>query len=302
VIERAANYLLSIPERVLRSGVALAGGLLQELGDAALPAGVRRTRLYQNLVASTLRFLIEEVGQVEGAFPGAEKLAENFATRRAVGNGIELMGILAFRASPVWVLAALADVTGAGRDLIRDIAATLKREGLLDPATEFTTADQILDGLEQTSARLAAAINTPPLNADEMRAELRAIREDAARIPRAALPSTDALRASWNRLNQAAAAENRSVFEVSSLVALSAIARLPESARWLSRVMKTAATRTGRYVGDALLDHYTTTLNEIRSAGYLPYLAREFSPYLRAAAAQFSPNRVTLTEKFLKGR
>jgi hypothetical protein len=302
VIDRVTNYLLSLPERVIRSGVALAGGLLQELGDAALPAGVRRTRLYQNLVASTLRFLIEEVGQVEGAFPGADKLAENFATRRAVGNGIELMGILAFRASPVWVLAALADVTGAGRELIRDIAETLKRDGLLDPATEFTTADQILDGLEQTSARLAATINTPPLNADEMRAELRAIRQDAARIPRAALPSVGSLRVSWDRLNQTAAAENRSVFEMSSLVALSSIARLPESVRWLSRVMKTAAARTGQYVGEGLLSHYATTLDDIRRTGYLPYLAREFRPYLRAAASQFSPSRVTLTEKFLKGR
>ena len=302
MIDRVANYLLTLPERVLRSGTALAAGVLQELGDAALPSGVRRTRLYQNLVASTLRFLIEEVGQVEGAFPGAEKLAESFATRRAVGNGIELMGILAFRASPVWVLAALADVTGVGRELIRDIAETLKRDGLLDPSAQFTTADQILDGFEQTSARLAAAINTPPLNADEMRAELRAIRQDAARIPRAALPSVDSLRASWNRLNQTAAAENRSVFEMSSLVALSSIARLPESVRWLSRAMRTAAARTGQYVGEGLLRHYATTLDDIRRTGYLPYLAREFRPYLRAAASQFSPSRVTLTEKFLKGR
>ena len=34
-----------------------------------LPDGVRRTRLYQNLVDTTLRFLIEQVGGVEGAYP-----------------------------------------------------------------------------------------------------------------------------------------------------------------------------------------------------------------------------------------
>ena len=57
-------YLCSLPERVLRSVSALAGGLLREAGEVALPARVRRTRLYQSLVDSSLRFLIEQVGQV----------------------------------------------------------------------------------------------------------------------------------------------------------------------------------------------------------------------------------------------
>ena len=49
--------------------------------------------------------------------------------RRTAGSGIEFIGILAFRASPVWVLAALADVSGAGKFLIREISASLKEQG-----------------------------------------------------------------------------------------------------------------------------------------------------------------------------
>jgi len=45
--------------------------------------------------------LIEQVGEVEGAYPAEGQLSEDFAVRRAAGNGIELAGILAFRASPV---------------------------------------------------------------------------------------------------------------------------------------------------------------------------------------------------------
>jgi hypothetical protein len=52
------HYLLSLPERVVRSVSALAGGLLRELGDAVLPPAFRRTKLYQNLVEGTLRFLV----------------------------------------------------------------------------------------------------------------------------------------------------------------------------------------------------------------------------------------------------
>ncbi|MCP5118375.1 MAG: hypothetical protein GY953_46780, partial [bacterium] len=109
-----SKYLLSLPERVVRSTSALAGGLLRELSDVTLPPAFRKTRIYRMMVEATLRFMIEQIGEVEGAFPVEGRLAKDFAVRRAAGNGIELAGILAFRASPVWVMAALADLSGAG--------------------------------------------------------------------------------------------------------------------------------------------------------------------------------------------
>src|SRR3954451_5097543 len=107
-----AQYVMSLPERVLRSASALAGGLAKELGDVVVPKAVRRTHLYQSLVEGTLRFLIEQVGEVENVYPAGDAIAENFLMRRTAGNGIELVGILTFHASPVWVLAALADLSG----------------------------------------------------------------------------------------------------------------------------------------------------------------------------------------------
>ncbi len=296
---RVPDYLFSLPERVLRSATALAGGLIREIGDVTLPGAVRRTRLYRTMVEATLRFLIEQVGQVEGAFPPEGKLAEDFLLRRTAGNGLELAGILAFHASPVWVMAALADLSGAGRQLVREIAASLQQEGLLDPGSNFESVDQILDGLEQTAGRLAETINTPPLDVAGLRTEWAEIRKEASRIPRPSLPSSDALRRQWDALRQEAAAQGQSVFQLSSLLALSALAGLPENVRRLSKAARLAARRTGRLFGGALLDHYTSTLNEIRSTGYLAYWTREFRPYLRAAAGQFSPRRISSTEKWL---
>src|SRR5438105_15409371 len=129
---RFRNFLLSLPERGVRSVTAIAGGLVRELGELSIPQTIRRSQLYRNLVEATLRFLIEQVGQVKGVYPGEEELSENFLVRRVAGNGIELIGILAFRASPVWVLAALADSSGAGLYHIRAIAASLKYDGLID--------------------------------------------------------------------------------------------------------------------------------------------------------------------------
>ena len=82
---RIDRYLLSLPERTVRSATAASAGLLRELGDVALPAAVRRTSLYRNMVEGTLRFLIETVGEVEGGVPRAG--AARSGLRVAPGGG-----------------------------------------------------------------------------------------------------------------------------------------------------------------------------------------------------------------------
>jgi hypothetical protein len=294
------SYLLSLPERLIRSTLGLGAGVAREVGEVALPESLRRSHLYQNLVDTILRYLIEEVGGVEGVYGAQAELPDRFLTRRTAGNVVEALGIVAFRASPVWVLAALADLSGFGRRLIPEIADALKAEGLLERDREFTTVDQMLDGLERTSARLAASFNTPPLDVESLREEWAALREDVSGLPAARLPSRDTIRDVWARLKEESARQNRSVFETSSLMALSAARALPGGVRWLSSSTRVGVTQTGRIFAAALLDHYRETLGELREVGYLAYARRQFRPYVRAAVGQFSPKRRTLTQRLLE--
>ena len=295
--DELAGYLWSLPERVLRSISAIAGGAVQELGDVILPARVRRSRLYDSLVGSTTRFLVEQLGQVELEQPGKTPLAEDFLVRRAVGNVVEIAGLAAFRASPVWVLAALSDVAGAGRELIAEIASELQREGLLEQGRTFDSVDQVLDGLERTCGRLAEAVNTPPLNVDSLRQEWGKLRDESAQIPRALLPSPKRLWSQWTELKAEAAAQQRSVVELSSVMALATIRELPENTRWLSNAVRIGSRRTGEVLARGLLDHYRTTLAEIHKTGYVRYWLREFRPYLKGAIQQFSPSRSSTTQR-----
>ena len=293
------NFLLSLPERGLRSASALAGGLLREIGEVAIPQTIRRSQLYRNLVDATLQFLIEQVGQVKDVYPDGEKLSKDFLVRRTAGNGIELIGILTFRASPVWVLAALADASGAGRFLIREITASLKAEGLLDQKAEFDTVDEMLVGLEASAGRLAATVNTPPLDVKSLREEWNALRGDLAKIPPRQLPGTQTLRDLWSEIQQEASRQNRSVFQVSSLMAISAMKSVPEKARWLSASARSAALKTGTAVGAILLQDYRRSLKQIRETGYIHYAVEHFRPYLFAAVSQFSSRRQSLTERLI---
>ncbi|HEY2012917.1 MAG TPA: hypothetical protein VGH38_05415 [Bryobacteraceae bacterium] len=294
------QYILSLPERLIRSLGALSGGLLHELGNVALPGSVRRTTLYKTMVGVTLRFLIEEVGQVEGIYPREGQLAENFLLQRGASHGIELLGILAFHASPVWILAALADATGGGRKLILEISQALKDEGLLDQEAHFETMEQVLDGLEKTSGHLATTLNLPPVGIDSLRREWTQLKEDLQAIPPKNAPSLERVERVWEDLRQTAKAQGRSVFMVSSLMAISTVAHVPANVLWLSRAARSAARRTGKVLGEAILDHYTKALAEITQAGFIPYWTREFRPYLRGAVEQFAPDHPSLTERLLK--
>jgi hypothetical protein len=293
------KYLLSLPERAIRSLGALSGGLLHELGSVALPASVRRTTLYRTMVEVALRFLIEEVGQVEGVFPNEGRLAENFILKRTASHGIELLGILAFHASPVWVLAALADATGGGRKLILEISEALKEEGLLEPDARFETMDQVLSGLERTSDHMATTLNMPPVDIAGLRREWEQLKGELANIPPRHVPALDRIESIWADLQSTAKQQGRTVFGLSSLLAVSTVAHVPANVLWLSRAARSAVRRTGRVLGDAVLDHYSEALGEIARTGFFAYWSREFRPYLKGAAEQFAPEHKSLTERFL---
>jgi hypothetical protein len=299
--QQTARYALSLPERIVRSLSGILAGAARELGEVILPSRVRRSRLYTSVVGATLRFLIEQVAEIErsGALTEAP-LPVDFVLRKAAGNVVELAGIAAFHASPVWVLAALSDLAGASRELTAEIAEALQAAGLLPPGRRFSGVNDLLDGLERTTGQMVQTVGTPPLNVAAMREEWQKLCTEAVKIPRAALPDSKRLWGQWNELKQEAALQQRSVMELSSVMAIAAIRALPENAMWLSKAVRVSGQRTGEVVAHALLDHYRDTLREIRQVGYIKYWMREFQPYFKGAVRQFSTQRQSTTERLLK--
>jgi hypothetical protein len=146
---------------------------------------------------------------------------------------------------------------------------------------------------------MAATINTPPLDIAALRQEWRGLRRDLSKIPPRQLPSMQALHALWREIKQEARKQNRNVFQVSSLMAMSAITNVPEQARWLSASARSAARKAGVTVAAVLMEDYRCTLGQIRQTGYIRYAARQFRPYMLAAVTQFSRQRTSLTERLL---
>jgi hypothetical protein len=294
------TYLLSIPERVIRSALGFSAGLLREIGEVVVPRSVRRGQLYKSLVETTLRYVIEQVGSAKGVYPPELPQTQDFLARRGVGHAIELLGIAAFRISPVWVFAALADLSGIGRRLIPEIAEALKEEGLLEKEAQFDSVDQLLDGLEKTSSRLAQTINMPPLDVASLRKEWTEIRLATHGLGPVDLPSVKDISSRWEELRHEATRQGRSTFATSSVMAISAVRVLPDRARRLSSSTRVGAARSGKLLYGTVLEDYRNTLGELRQVGYVAYAKRQLSPYLRACAEQFSRRQRSLTERIIE--
>jgi len=296
---RAADYLyaLSLPERAVRSLSAVTGGLLRELSELALPAKIREAALYRVTAGVGLRFMIEQVGDVHGIYPPEDPLAHQFVYRYATGTSIEMVGILTLFLSPVWVLAALGDVTRVSQTVFSQIGDALKAEGLLATDAQFETMEQLLDGLERTSTHLAVTVNMPPLDVPGLRREWEQLRANLAILPPARLPTAADVERAWNNLQTTSRELNQSVFSVSAAMSVSALSSVPGHLQWLSRAAVVAARTTGVVVGGAFLEHYAAASQELRKTGFADYCARHSRPYLVAAIRNFLPQKQSWTER-----
>ena len=259
---------------------ALAGGGVHETAELVLPRLVRGSWLYEATAKNLLRLSIELVGGVEapaGAADEYEPNASRLAVRKTAGNAVELGSIAAFGFSPLWLLAAGADVTHGTRVYLDALVGELKLVGVLAQETQLATVDDLLAALEGGSGTAARLIEIPPLELAALRRSFADLRADAS-----GLPSPTEMAALYNGLRAEAVRERRSLLEVSTGVGI-------------------AFFNSARHVGrQHLLDPYGEDLKPLLNEGFGAYAARVSRPYGAAVARNFDPERASLTERGLE--
>jgi hypothetical protein len=275
----SAVYFLSLPERLLRALAAAVGGLIYETLELIVPAALKRTRLYQALVARTLRLVLELAGGVKRPGPAPDLSAPELAVRKAAGNVVELASLLTMGWSPLWLLAAAADLTGGTRLYLSAFVAELKRRGLLPPEAEFASVEDVLRTLEGTSGVMADLVDLPPLNAADLRRSWQMLRQHVGD-----LPEPGRLAELYARIQGLAQQQDRSPLDVSAVLGLSAV-------------------RAGLRLGQTqLFDYYADTLRTIGAEGWAAFARRVARPYLVVAASHLNPRRPSTTERLLRRR
>ena len=273
------SYLVSLPERTTRAGAALTGGLVYETTEVMLPVAVRRSKLYQAIVGRLLRIMIELVGGVEGVYPTQQMPVRELLVRKTAGNVVELSSFLAVGWSPLWLLAGASDLVGGTKVYLRTLVTELRDAGVLAPDADVASFEELLAVLEGTSGVLADTVDVPPLNVPSVRASWQELRRQAANLPDAA-----GLEKLFAELQLAAQQEDRTILEISSMVALGAV-------------------RSGLKLGNVhIFDYYRRALRTIVEEGLLSFLRRTSTPYLSRAGSHFDPRSSTYSERLLRRR
>jgi hypothetical protein len=277
---RLTFFAASLPERLVRSTVAIVGGTVHETAQLLLPRLARRSRLYEASAKNLLRILIEGVGDVEPLTPTTPDpnapAPKQLAIRKGVGNIVELGSIAAFGFSPLWLLAAAADLTHGSRVYLHALTDDLKASGVIRDDVDVSSVDDLLGILEGTSGRTARLIDIPPVELAELRVSLRELADGATD-----LPSQEQLGRLYDNLRRTAALEDRSLLEISQGVGMAFVT----SARTIS----------DRHVQVP----YREDWKPLRDEGFAAYARRVSRPYGEAAASHFDPDRRSYTERVL---
>ena len=272
-----ASFVVSLPERLIRSLVGGVAGLVHESAQVLLPRFVRRSRLYEASAKNLLRISIELVGGVEPASPSNDPeapAAKQLAIRKGAGNVVELGSIAAFGFSPLWLLAAASDVAHGSRVYLESLTNELKAAGVVGEDAQFGTVDDLLGALEGSSGTAARLIDIPPVELEELRKSVNELRDHAGDIP-----SPDELAKLYSGLRAEASLEGRSVLEVSQGIGLAFL---------LS---------AGKVSRDHLLVPYREDWTPIGDEGFAAYAQRVSAPYARAVQGHFDRERETWTER-----
>lgn len=298
---KGLGYLLSLPERTLRSLAAVTGGTTSLLTETLFPEVLRGTTLYKVFLGDTQRFLVEKVAQVqreagEGrADADAGDSQEDYMQRKIAGTALEAAGLLAMHLSPLWVFAIAADAAAGSNEFLQRLVVQLKRNNVLPPDAEIAGLHDLLAAIQETSRRSAAAVDAPPLSPEEISKLAGEMTENYGRMFASVTNLLPRFETLWKRMESLASQENVSLERLGGILTM-------DVAEWSRKGFGAvlAVGQTGADLfGERVLASYERTLDAVAREGVAGYLSRQMRPFLQAAMDAFSPARKTWIESLL---
>jgi hypothetical protein len=298
-ITERLGYVASLPERALRTGTGLLGGMVRESASLLVPRSFQNSRTYSVMVRQMLDFLVHDVGRVASSQQSTSSSdVDNFVARKAVGNFIDMASLATLHVSPVLFLAALSDLAYGSQVYLNELSAELKAQGVIDQDARIDHVNDLLSAVSDASAATTTVFNTPPLSVQALRAT---IDETRAAIGSAdlkqILPQAD-IQKMWDAMRDVSRRDGVGLLAVSGAVTMGALGKVASIGHGALSTVKVAGSLFDRHV----LDHYVQSLKEIRSKGFYASLAETSEPYFNALWQNFQPKQSTLTEDLISGR
>ena len=295
---RRLRFLLSLPERSLRALAALATGTTMLLTETLLPESVRGTRTYKVTFGMMQAYIVERIAQIDrGVESPDEGIAEDFAQRKMVGTALEAAGLFLVGASPLWIFAILADVSGGGKLFLDRLTAQLKAQGVIEAETDFTRLEEVLDAVQQASSKTATVIDTPPLSGPALRkmmAEIQSHYRDTFRSTAGLIPTLESL---WTKMEGLSKGDRTLFNRLAGMMTVDAL----EFGKRGGKTAASVGTAGLQLFDERILRSYRRTLSSVSDEGVMIYLRSHYAPYFTAARRHFDAGLGSWTERTLGG-
>ncbi len=293
------DYLLSLPERVVRSAAAVVGGTSLLVTETLFPEVVKESTTYRVIVGNLQKFMITRVAQVE-YFPASEEeqVIDGYIGRKLAGNVLEMAGLMTMRFSPVWVFALAGDAAAGSKVFLDRLSTNLKQHQVIDPASDPEDIVGLLDAIQRASSTSATVVDTPPLTGEQLSSLAGDLADGYGQMFSKSQSLLSRFETLQTRMEQTAGAEGLSVEAVSGIMAIDVAAIAKAGAGTTMAVGQTGA----ELFGEKILASYERTLDELNSQGASAYLNRYMKPFMDAAVEHFDPNKSTWTQASLLGR
>lgn len=289
-------YALSLPERIVRF-VAMSVGLLAKAVTWLLPKPIREGKFYRLAVERQIKMLTDDVGLAR-AFPGAEAVDSEQATRMAIGGAVDNIVMVGLHASPMWILLAASDVSKGARSYMKELATELKEAGVMAEGSRIDSVDDVLGGLARLSDRLSDTVDMPPLSVDAMKETLAGIQAEMTAGGAALLKTAD-VDGLAKDITKLADDANHSVLETTGAVALG-------SMKGAGNIIKggiIGAGATVKFVGKIVwtdvLGDYGRSVQKLYRRGFYGAIRGFLRPQARSMNALFRYRFLSWTEGLL---
>lgn len=295
------GYLLSIPERTLRSLAAVGGGTTVLLTETLIPPTLQGSTLYRVTIGDLQQFLIEQVAQMDRQALVNVKtrdLERHFMPRRMAGSVVDAAGLLWIRFSPLWIFAIASDAATGSKVFLHRLVDQLKANDVLAADADIHSLTELLDALHTASDSSAQAVNMPPLSAEDVKQTAEDLRQSYGRLfthtTTNLLPRFESL---WSQMETISAEEGATTAKVSGLMTLDLVEWGKKGVGTVTAVGQAG----GELIGEHILNSYAQTLEGMAKEGLPRYFSRIMTPFAETAVSHFDTTRITWTERTVIG-
>jgi hypothetical protein len=287
------GYTMSLPERVVRSMVAVAGGATKIISDSVLPESLRGTRTYGALIGNAQRFIIEKVAEVEGVYEAdAGALPDDYVPRKVAGNVMEAAGMFSIHLSPLWVFAIASDVAGGSRKYLSRLTEELRQDGVIDESTNVSSIDELLGAIGAVSDDSADVFDAPPItraDVEKLRNQLVGGYGNVFSRVTDLMPRIDTM---WDQM-QTLADPQKGMASLAGLMSMDVGKMGGQAVNGILAVGRV----TTDMVGENMLDSYAKSLERVQRDGLAACIDEATQPYVNAFYKQYNRAQKSWTER-----